>query len=573
MGEISLDDFIRRFALRAKNLMWFLGAGSSASAGIPTASDLIWEFKQQLFLSQRRVARQSVEDLASSAVRQQLQTHIDSLGRLPARNSPDEYAALFKRVFQAESDRRTFLDGKIAGARPSYGHVALASLMRAQLTRLIWTTNFDPLVADACARVFGGTGYLTTVDLDRPHLGEEAVSRQRWPIEIKLHGDFRSRRLKNTSDELRQQDARLRKLLVDSCRRFGLVVIGYSGRDMSVMETLTEALKTAGSFPGGLFWLHRGSGTPVSPVRQFLSEAVRRGVEATLVRVASFDEVLRDICRFCDAVETDVLDDFAVERQWRSPAPKPVGALGSPSVRFNAIRVVESPTACRRVVCAIGGYSEVRGAIEEAGVDILFARVHSGVLAFGDDEAVRAAFEPYSISDFDLHTIDVRRLRYESGERGLLRAALSRAICRAVRLDHVGRRSSDLLAPTDCRDSRWNGLRRLVGDISGHVPDHPELKWREGISTRLDWAADKLWLLVEPRIRFDGAMETTKTAAASFARERTVQRYNRQLDKLISYWAETITASGGLRALGLGAGIDAHFRLSGDLPMSWRAGA
>ena len=72
-GEISLDDFMRRFALRAKNLMWFLGAGSSASAGIPTASDLIWEFKQQLFLSQRRVARQSVEDLASPAVRQQLQ--------------------------------------------------------------------------------------------------------------------------------------------------------------------------------------------------------------------------------------------------------------------------------------------------------------------------------------------------------------------------------------------------------------------------------------------------------------------------------------------------------------------
>ena len=514
-----------------------------------------------------------MEDLASPAVRQQLQAHIDSLGRLPARNSPDEYAALFEAVFQAESDRQTFLDGKIAGARPSYGHVALASLMRAELTPLIWTTNFDPLVADACARVLGGTGYLTTVDLDRPHVGEDAVLRQRWPIEIKLHGDFRSRRLKNTPDELRQQDARLRQLLVDSCKRFGLVVIGYSGCDDSVMDTLTDALNTEGSFPGGFFWLHQGSGAPISRVSQFLSEAVRRGVEAALVRVVNFDETLHDICRLSDAVDTSILDEFAVERKWKTPATEPAGVLGSPAVRFNAIRVVESPTACRRVVCAIGGYSEVRGAIEEAGVDMLFARVRSGVLAFGDDETVRAAFEPYSISEFDLHTIDVRRLRYDSGERGLLRAALSRAICRAVRLDHVGRRSSDLLAPTDCHDSRWDGLRRLVGDISGHVPDHPELKWREGISTRLDWAGGNLWLLVEPRIVFDGATETTKAVAASFARERTVQQYNRHLDTLISYWADTITAIEGLRALGLGAGIDACFRLSGDLPMSWRVGA
>lgn len=42
---IGADDFARRFALRAGNLMWFLGAGASAAAGIPTAGDMIWEFK------------------------------------------------------------------------------------------------------------------------------------------------------------------------------------------------------------------------------------------------------------------------------------------------------------------------------------------------------------------------------------------------------------------------------------------------------------------------------------------------------------------------------------------------
>ena len=77
-------------------------------------------------------------------------------------------------------------------------------------------------------------------------------------MEVKLHGDFRSRRLKNTTDELRQQDATLRQLLVEACGRFGLVVAGYSGRDSSIMDTLDEATSRPGSFPAGLFWLHRG---------------------------------------------------------------------------------------------------------------------------------------------------------------------------------------------------------------------------------------------------------------------------------------------------------------------------
>jgi hypothetical protein len=156
--ELGIDDFTRRFALRAANLMWFVGAGASASAGIPTALDMVWEFKQLLFVSQRRVAPQTVADLSNPAIRAQVQAHIDAAGTLPAAGSPEEYAGLFEAVYPAESDRRAFLDAKLTGAKPSYGHLALAALMRAQLTRLVWTTNFDPLVADSCAKIFGTTG-------------------------------------------------------------------------------------------------------------------------------------------------------------------------------------------------------------------------------------------------------------------------------------------------------------------------------------------------------------------------------------------------------------------------------
>lgn len=72
--EVTADDFARRFAMRGDKLMWLLGAGASASAGIPTAGDMIWDFKQQLYITQRRVAPETVRDLTNPAVRAQLQS-------------------------------------------------------------------------------------------------------------------------------------------------------------------------------------------------------------------------------------------------------------------------------------------------------------------------------------------------------------------------------------------------------------------------------------------------------------------------------------------------------------------
>jgi len=572
--EIGADDLARRFSLRMRNLMWFLGAGASASAGIPTAWDMIWEFKQRLFISQRRVSPHTAADLSNPGTRLQLQAHIDSSESFPPSGAPDEYAALFEAVYPAEADRRTYLDAKVSGAKPSYGHLALATLMHEQFTRLVWTTNFDPLVADACAKVYGGTGPLTTVTLDAPDLTVQVIGEERWPVEVKLHGDFRSRRLKNTSEELRHQDARLRQVLVDSCRRFGLVVIGYSGRDDSIMDTLEESLNQTSAFPSGLFWLYRRDHSLLPRVSRLLTNAAAVGVEVALVRVENFDEALRDLLRLISDLDTKVLDAFAVERRRWSGAPRPAGRRGWPVVRLNALPVTQAPSVCRRVVCEIGGYTEVRKAIEQIGVDVIVARTHAGVLAYGSDTDLRTAFKAHGISSFDLHTIETKRLRYESGERGLLRDALSRAIGRERGLDVIRRRSSDLLAPADPKDAVWRPLLRLVGALSGTVTGHSILSWREGIGVRLDWADDHLLLLVNPRTVFSGITDSNKAAAADFARERTVKRYNCQLNDLIAFWVALLAGDGSdLRALGVGDGVDAAFRLSSETAFSRRARA
>lgn len=572
--ELSIDDFTRRFGLRAPNLMWLLGAGASAAAGIPTAWHMVWEFKQRLFVHQRKVSPKSVSDLSNPSVRALLQGHIDSAGTLPGLESVEEYAELFEAVYPAEADRRAYIAAKTSGARPSYGHLVLATLMKAGRTKLVWTTNFDHLVADACAKVFETTGALTSVGLEGADIAAQHIGEEQWPIEVKLHGDFRSRRLKNTANELQEQDVHFRQSLVDCCRRFGLIAVGYSGRDESVMSALEEALKQPGAYPAGLFWLHRGDGPPLPRVAQLLNQAFSSGVEAALVRIDNFDEALRDVARPMEDLDTSVLKTFGDERKRWSPAPVPGGNLGWPIVRLNSLPLVTSPATCRRVVCDIGGYKEVREAVQKAGVNVLTARVRSGVLAFGSDSDVRAAFEQHGIQEFDLHSIEPKRLRYDSGERGLLRDALTRALIRQHGMNLLRRRSTDLLTPADTQDGKWQGLSKCVNGLHGTVPEHPELTWQEGVGTRLDWAGDRLWLLFEPRLVFQGLTESNRAVAADFGRERVIKRYNRPLNDLIQFWATLLAADGAeLRSLGIADGIDAVFKLNSTTAFSRRASA
>lgn len=561
---INIDDFIRRFSLRANNLMWFLGAGASASSGLPTAIDMVWEFKQRLFVSQRRVSYRTVSDLSNPIVCNQLQSHVDSLQRLPSRGDPMEYAALFEEVYPSEQDRRKYLDAKLSGAKPSYGHMAVATLMRADKLFLLWTTNFDSLVADACATVYGTTSRLTTVDLNATEIETKIINERRWPIEVKLHGDFRWRRLKNTNDELRHQDSSLRQSLVESCRRYGLVVLGYSGRDNSIMDAINEAVESESTFPGGLFWLIRSGDQPPQHVIQLLDLASKKGIEATMVEIESFDETLRDIVRYMDDLDTKEIDEFAAESRVRSPAPKRRNTHGWPVVRLNALPVIETPSICRRVVCTIGGTRDVRQAIRGTGVDVLAVRSRYGVLAFGSDSDIRTAFGPYDIAEFDVHSFERSRQAYDSTERGLLRRALSMALARGGKLSVVSHgRTVDRLAPADPGDAVWSDLRKLVGSMRGSVPGCPDLSWREGVGIRLDWAEDQLWLLIDPCTVFDGLTDINRTMRADFARERGVRRYNRQLSDLIAAWAEHLYAGGAtLRALNVTDGVDATFRLS-----------
>ena len=567
---MDIPAFLRLFQLRSKQIMWFLGAGASRAAGIKTAGDMIWDFKQRLYRSQRKLSPSAITHIGEpAAVQRKLQAHFDALGDFPPVGSETEYSTYFEATFHAPQDRRAYLDELIAHGKPSFGHMALALLMSEDLCRIVWTTNFDRTLEDAAAKILGGTGRLVTGDLGEPEKLRRALQENRWPIYGKLHGDYHSEALKNTNDELQRQDAEMRRSLIDACRRHGLAVVGYSGRDASVMEAFGEALDDGQGFTGGLFWFKRSQDEPFRAVSDFIERAQSLGIDAHMVEAETFDELFVDLVRYLPQTAEKLASlDSNVRPRLRSTPPRK-SVQTTPVIRTNALAVVSSPVTCRLVDCTIGGYEEIDEAIKAAEVDIVARRIRHGVLAFGRDVDIRKAFEPFDIKEFNMHPLSAKHLVRETGERGLVREALFRAVGQmsGLRLRHQGRATVLLPDPDKVGASVFNSeSARPVDRVSETVPETSVL-WSEACRLRMDYRLDQVWLLIQPMVvtdLSDDASEDVVEATREFVRERRARRYNREANALLDGWISLIFGSEQsvrCRAFGIGDGVDAEFEL------------
>lgn len=308
---------------------------------------MTWDFKRTLFCSEERVPLAACRNIKDELVRDRIQRHLDRGGHPPLGDA-EEYAHYFEFVRPDERDRRSYIEAQVTGATPSFGHTALAALMVADRARIVWTTNFDACIETSAARAFDSAGRLVVASPDSSTLANEAILEERWPVLVKLHGDFRSRRLKNTADELRSQDSRLRQALTDSCRRRGLIVVGYSGRDASVMEALEQAV-APGAYPDGLFWIHRGDRPPMPAVERLIARAAEAGIDAAVIEAETFDELMGDVLRQTPDVPSELL--AAVEQE----APRVDGAPLPPAWHCLARRAHECASGDRLPACVSRG--------------------------------------------------------------------------------------------------------------------------------------------------------------------------------------------------------------------------
>ena len=129
----------------------------------------------------------------------------------------------------------------MANHDPSLGYHLISLLALENIIKSVWTTNFDGLTLK-CAHQYSPLVpvEITAATSERIYRGD--VDKEL--LCIALHGDYKYGALKNTKQELDTQDGELVKALLHELTNRDLIVVGYSGRDQSLMDALTQVYST-----------------------------------------------------------------------------------------------------------------------------------------------------------------------------------------------------------------------------------------------------------------------------------------------------------------------------------------
>lgn len=564
LSIFSVGEFARVFTTRASRLAWFVGAGASVSAGIPTGYDMILDLKACLYADASNLPRAQV-DPSDPLWAERITAYFDNNHGFPAAGDPAEYSIAFELMHPSRSDRRAYIEEQVLKGTASYGHRVLAALISAKKIPCIVTTNFDPLIEHAAtvaddALPAADRANLTVATISTADRAERVVKDQSWPLLIKLHGDYQDTWLKNTTDELRAQDERLRRSLITVCQSLGLLVVGYSGRDESVMTALREAIKP-GSFPAGLFWVNRPGSVLLPAVEELLTQASAAGIDAHTVTVDTFDDLTAEIMR---QVTLPPALRGVVERAAPAPVVVPVKLptiIGGdfPVLRCSALPILEMPAEARRLTLNQPSTTrELRDKLREARLRFGVAAAQgSTVAAFGRDEEIVQAFA--SLGAEAQGTIPLDPIA-DSWAAGLLVDGLVGALARGRPLRrrmHKGKHALLVTPPTSQRSddaarrsrTRLQQLRAKYGaDLTGAV-EGLGYAFAEGVVVRLERRADRWWCSYEPFTWIDtprDAPEANQRVAADWIRERWARRYNKKWYHIIGGWADLLT--GGTEA-------------------------
>jgi Tfp pilus assembly protein PilF len=253
-------------------LAFILGAGASISSGIPAGGHLAKMWLEEAYLRKCLDKKVTLENWAKSELKEPT---------FQLNETATYYSKIFELRFSTDpKSGYAALEAAMKDAEPSLGYSILAKILAETRHKVVVTTNFDNLVADA----------LAIHALQHPLIvGHEALSgfvrpQMPRPLVAKIHRDLHLNPINDTNgvSQLGQgwTDA-LKGLFV----HYTPLVIGYGGNDGSLMGFLSHL--PTGHIPGRLFWCYHRSAKPSAQIQQVIAQ--HNGV---MVAIEGFDEFI-----------------------------------------------------------------------------------------------------------------------------------------------------------------------------------------------------------------------------------------------------------------------------------------
>jgi hypothetical protein len=254
-----------------RSFAFVLGAGASISSGIPGAQALA---ERWLHVLHKRACMDNCDVAAW------LQTDpLDSFGKLNLQNAAEFYPKIFERCFGRDPEAGyAELEDTMEGKTPGLGYSLLAEILQGTRHKVVVTTNFDNLVADALAMHAHKSPLIA---------GHEALAGfvrpfARRPLVAKIHRDLLLTPINHEAGVSELAEA-WRNALSKLFKYYTPIVIGYGGNDGSLMGLLSKLEK--GDIAGRPIWCFREE--PPQKVIDVLDKH-----DGIRVKIAGFDELM-----------------------------------------------------------------------------------------------------------------------------------------------------------------------------------------------------------------------------------------------------------------------------------------
>ncbi|NVC72797.1 SIR2 family protein, partial [Vibrio vulnificus] len=276
----SIDELITYITTKssktATNYSLLLGAGASVTSGIKSGQDLVSEWRKDIFQRYNSTTPYKEEEASNYLSKQSWY------------DPSKEYSSLFEKKFDLASQRRRFVEQQVDAAFPSIGYAYLVSLANGENIYFdtIYTTNFDDLINESFYQFSHTRPLLCAHDSSVSSL---TINSSRPKI-IKLHGDYLYDDIKSTLRETETLESNIKKKLIEFSKEYGLIVVGYSGGDRSIMDVISHLLKNEEYFKNGIYWCIRKGDNISQELKNLLWKD-----RVYFVEIDGFDELMASI--------------------------------------------------------------------------------------------------------------------------------------------------------------------------------------------------------------------------------------------------------------------------------------
>jgi hypothetical protein len=553
MLTLNFDEFLRSLKMNMDSPhSLLLGAGASIESGIPSAVDCIWDWKREIFLSQNMALIEAYNNIKVDSVRTTIQKWLDGKNVYPKHGADNEYSFYAEKAFLIDDDRRRYFQNLVKGKKPSLGYHLICMLSEVGLFKSVWTTNFDGLVAK-CANQYNINPIEITLDTtDRVFRGEVPGEL----LCISLHGDYKYGPIKNTTIELDSQNETFVKALIYELTNRDLIVMGYSGRDESLMNALSLAYQSKGS--GKLFWCGYGLNAPDS-VTTLIEHINNSGRTAFYISTDGFDKTFYSISRHCMSDNKEYLqriDDL--KRNLGITISACQNKFDTPSLPLNKISdtnvfPVTFPSNCYQLELVFNHDEKPWDYCKMLGDNSIMAVPHNGfIYAWGENAQIQKICSGKIKGNFSLAPITRETFIYKSAFRELL----LRTITSLIGISNSLSCSKDRIWDTNQKISTNIGTKSIVG--------------YKGIRVALFFDKKYSYITLTPDYVFDRNItlshEEKKQFADYFNQKINDGKPNLNIYNYVKSWVDRLLGKAGLsRSWPINSATGFNFRI---IPLS-----